>query len=348
MDKARTLLTAIALTGLTATANAAPAGGDSATILRSPGQTVSVETDGIKKKSDDTFLKEAFQKYLQIVGGRLPLPQTVLFINDPNKGPMYQDGAIFGKFPYYATVKGRKVVKTPAESVPLLLHELTHQVFETYIQKTYMTTRPQMVWAFLTRIDMMGEVASRELIDQTKAATDLNNVSTDDLMQLFGDLSTESTIFNEFLADALPTLYLDDPDAIYNNAAFKGDKDSEGLVASRRYGKDVTAIDLKRLGPFPDEYSATLPAKVFIWREVRSRMRDGRIKTPFPEVAEHLIRATIDSFDQLTNHLTTNRIQLEKQMPLLNRTLIGNICRELAISPCMGSPFGSINVPAIP
>ncbi|MGE0762942.1 MAG: hypothetical protein AB7N80_06665 [Bdellovibrionales bacterium] len=278
----------------------------------------------VNKVADQKVLKTEIERLLLALRADLPLPHQITVFNHPYKGPAYDDGTIYIKFPFYkeSPASGKIVRKTAQASLPIALHELSHQILETYIHHHFFNTAPQMIWAFYTRADDLYAQASLDFIERTKGRTPYQKMSAKKIAAHFLEMTTTALPFNEFLSDVIPTLFADDADTIYKSVSF-GDEDPR--LHYRRFSHDDQNLDLEKLKG--SEYDSSLPAKLWVWREVFQKNKRKPKPIRFGLLIQKIINATLAAFVESTDHFKHSP-DLIQDPAKLNQTLIKHLRLE--------------------
>jgi len=223
----------------------------------------------IPSYKDADLLKSKSMELLKMLDDYFILPEQVYFFNH-YKGPVYMDGVIAARIPFTETFSIGKIKKTSSDSIPIHLHELTHQIFETTINNIY-KNHPEVIWAFTSRVDMKGEGPSIEFINNTKHLTRFKNISSKQINDYFFKIRNTAEGYNELFADSVPVFLTGNPDAIFKNIYFKQvaeqGSDVEVLLMKnrrlRKFENDIIPFSSTR-----DDHSVFYETRIWIWKNI--------------------------------------------------------------------------------
>ena len=66
-----------------------------------PAKLPSFDFNSIAKKEDELLLQKVMSDYLLELGRSMPIPDRVVVVNSPQKGPLYDFGVIMTKYPFF-------------------------------------------------------------------------------------------------------------------------------------------------------------------------------------------------------------------------------------------------------
>lgn len=231
--------------------------------------SISITTELIPSYRDAELLKSQSHQMLNMLEGHFVLPKQVYFFNH-YQGPMYQNDVIAASFPFVRSFSIGKLKKSAADSIPIHLHELTHQVFETTINELY-KNQPEISWAFFTRGDMRGEGQSIDFINMTKHLTRFKDVSSKEIHEHFFEISNLAESYNELFADTVPVFFKENPDAIFTNIYFKQIAE-QGSKYEVEYQERLRLRSFKDSLPIPTEsrgsHEIFFETRVWIWKNI--------------------------------------------------------------------------------
>lgn len=285
-----------------------------------------VETEGFANQADSEMLINATRKMLDFYARDFDVPSEVYFVNMEG-GPQYIDGIVKARFPMYRDFyePAERLYKSSKDSIRIHLHEVAHAIFEKVIAKIA-KERPEVSWAFTTRLDMLGEYASIQNFQETKHRTRFAQKEDSWLLEHFGSIRGIADAYNELFADMLPVLFEGDPNFIYNGIAFPSHPERFDRLRSfdRDHPERDVADSLKQ-----DEHGIMATTRTFIWREVYKPFHFRKVR-PLSEslIAKTVVEAMIESIRDLTNDFTETGEKHDAAA--INRNLISHIKKAFA------------------
>ncbi len=279
-------------------------------------------------------LTDRLRSMIGILKDSMYVPKEISVIYAPEVGVQkYEAGNIWIHLPFSAVDdQGRVSKKTLDQSLPLLIHEVAHHIFESHIYSISLnqkTTVP-VIWSFFTAGDPKLEPQSRNFIETTKDLAGMRSRSTDELLKLYFSIASQTDFLLEFFADAIAVFEAKDPDAIYNSIVFPGLNDE--MARFRRFDDLHKKLSLAEIElTSGSAYDVTYIARNYLWREVmKPILSTGRTKD-LGKFSEQLSRALVSTLAKLTKDFSEEPAIFDSGkgsyiVERINRTLIQSFC----------------------
>ena len=285
-------------------------------------------------------------------GNQVFLPTAVSVVKSQG-GPKYEFGVVSAGLPYSVTLDGKLHTKSFEKSLPLLLHEVSHQIAESQMYSIFTENRPQVLWALASRFDDRGRDGSLAFIESTKQKLGQTR-SAEEILEEYFMIGVYSDLVHELLADTYTVAFLvskntaNAADAIYENIAFPGLRGSEAgeqnkQAKYRRFNSITGPLTPGEISESAESsHTATYIARNFVWKNLLKSTRPPSMH----RFGNGMLNALVNAYAELTQDFTKEPTIFRDgsyDVPTLNRAFIKAICAEFRISPCSDMALGPIN-----
>jgi hypothetical protein len=279
-----------------------------AQVLESPNAISKIRIEGVDEPADKKLLLNATTQYLTFLAGPFSLPKEIFMANGPG-GPEYKDSMVTLRYPYYDGDE----TKTAAESIAINLHEVSHFIFELTLRRVEAKS-PEVLWAFLTRLDDIGAADSLDLISKTKSQTKYKNLSDEKIQQIFSAYQQYGSIYNELMADTMVAFFLQDPQAPFKDLYFEKLANSpDPTERQAQANHQLRRFDLPHdmgaarhgLVQFRDPYAVLSPSRQALWQAM-ANYQTQHARVPRSQILLRAFTTVVDSFIQTMQNFSVD------------------------------------------